>query len=52
VEKISNRIAAAARVRLPAAIQPYDQVYQRIFYGASRKPVRFFIVDGSEELKG
>ena len=52
VEKISNRIAAAARVRLPAAIKPYDQVYQRIFYGASRKPVRFFIVDGSEELKG
>ncbi len=49
VEKISKRIAATARVRLPVAIKTYDQVYQQIFLGSSRKPVRFFIVDDKEE---
>lgn len=52
VENISARIAAAARVRLPVAVKPCDQVYQQIFSGASRKPVRFFIADDKEELKG
>ena len=48
METISNRIAATARVRLPVAIKPYDKVYQQIFAGTSRKPVRFFIVDDKE----
>jgi len=48
VETISSRIAATARVRLPVAIKPYDQVCRQIFPGASRKPIRFFIVDGKE----
>jgi phenylacetate-CoA ligase len=48
VETLSNRIAATARVRLPVAIKPYEQVCQQIFPGASRKPVRFFIVDDKE----
>lgn len=48
IETISDRIAAAARVRLPVSVKPYEQVYNKIFLGASRKPVRFFIVDDKE----
>ncbi|MFA7230418.1 MAG: AMP-binding protein [Victivallaceae bacterium] len=48
VEIISDRISAAARVRLPVIIKPQEQVYQRIFSGASRKPVRFFIVNAED----
>lgn len=42
---ISDRIAAAARVRLKVNIKPHEQVHKKIFAGTSRKPIRFFVVE-------
>lgn len=49
-EIVSNRLAATARVRLSVSIKSYEQIHQQIFLGASRKPVRFFIVESKEGL--
>lgn len=47
-ETISNRIAAKTRRKLPVRIDPADEVQSKIFYGKSRKPVRFFVVDSAK----
>lgn len=49
-EVVSNKIAATARVRLRVIIKSYEQVHQQIFLGATRKPVRFFIVETKESV--
>ncbi|MEI6055261.1 MAG: AMP-binding protein [Lentisphaerota bacterium] len=49
-DMISNKIAAIARVRLGVTIKPYEQVHQQIFFGSSRKPIRFFILESKEGL--